>query len=178
MWNFSAYPLIVGWSILTTSGMFAANSKIVGVLYRLRDIIHQESLVCPYYSLFYRYLIYGNLIWVGIYSTHLNNVELLQKRAVRIVTGSEYLAHTEPLCIATCILKVKDIHKVLLLLYYHKNKSKFPSSSSSYDTMIPSKLKILSWTITDWPLLSRESITQQQNFGAPFQFILSLSVPT
>ena len=36
---------------------------------------------------------YGLLLWVSKYS----NVEKLQKRAIRLVTGSHYNAHTEPL---------------------------------------------------------------------------------
>ena len=109
-------------------------SRVVGIMFRIKDYLSMKSLINLYYSLFYPYLIYGNILWCGTFSSHLHTVEMLQKRAVRIITGSTYLAHTEPLFHSTAILKLDDLHEYLLLLYLFKNKSDFGSSNLNYDT--------------------------------------------
>ena len=43
----------------------------------------------------------------------------MQKKSLRIITGSEYLAHTEPLFKALEILKVEDLHNLKLLKFYY-----------------------------------------------------------
>src|SRR6218665_2166057 len=39
---------------------------------------------------------YGNIVWAATYSTRLNCLTLLQKRAIRIVAKDSYCAHTWP----------------------------------------------------------------------------------
>ena len=109
-------------------------SKVVGILYKLKECLSPKSLINMYYNLFYPYLTYGNVLWGGTYGTHLNTIEMLQKRAIRIITGSEYLSHTEPLFLQTSILKFEDLHKYLLLLYYFKHKCDFQPSNVNYST--------------------------------------------
>ena len=46
------------------------------------------------------------------------NLEVIQKRAIRLITGSNYIAHTEPLFIQLGLLKVQDIFKLRLLKFY------------------------------------------------------------
>ena len=53
-----------------------------------------------------------------LYNVHLNTVEMLQKKVIRIITGSEYLAHTNDLFLKAKILKLFDLHEYLLLLYF------------------------------------------------------------
>ena len=48
------------------------------------------------------------------------NLEIIQKRAIRLITGSNYIAHTEPLFIQLGLLKVQDILKLRLLKFYYK----------------------------------------------------------
>ena len=66
---------------------------------------------------------------------HLNLLERLLKRIVRIITGSEYLAHTDNLFFySTQILKLNDLHKYLLLVYFFNNKDRFNYSATPYFT--------------------------------------------
>ena len=37
------------------------------------------------------------MVWSSTYNTHLNRIYLLQERAIRAFTNSEYRAHTAPL---------------------------------------------------------------------------------
>ena len=62
------------------------------------------------------YINYGLLLW-GI---EVKKLESIQKRAIRLITGSNYVAHTEPLFIQLGVLKVQDIFKLRLLKFYYK----------------------------------------------------------
>lgn len=62
-----------------------------------------------YHSLIYPYLTYGTLLWGCSHSTYLRRLEILQKKAIRTVSKSNYNAHTEPLFKKLQILKLKDI---------------------------------------------------------------------
>ena len=53
----------------------------------------------------------GPIVW----GVEVKNLENIQKRAIRLITGSNYIAHTEPLFIQLGLLKVQDIFKLRLL---------------------------------------------------------------
>ena len=77
------------------------NSKVTGILYRLRKIFAENVLVTLYYSLIISYINYGLLLW-GI---DCHKLEILQKKALRFMTNSSYIAHTAPLFIQHGVLK-------------------------------------------------------------------------
>ena len=68
-------------------------SKNNGVLRRLKNIVPQEILKTIYFSLINSHLNYGILVW----GFNLERLEILQKKAIRIITHSHNLAHTRNL---------------------------------------------------------------------------------
>ena len=97
-------------------------SKTIGIFYKLRNIVPEKALIDLYHSLIYPYLIYCNILWGKASDSHLNQLFLLQKRLVRIITNSEFLAHTDPLFYHTKILKIKDVYTYLIAIDgYKKN---------------------------------------------------------
>lgn len=66
------------------------------------------------------YLTYCNSIWGNSPATNLNNLLLLQKKIVRILTNSSYLAHTNILFIRLSLLKIPDIYKYHTLIFMFK----------------------------------------------------------
>ena len=72
-------------------------AKSVGIIYRSRYLLSSATRLSLYYTLIYPYLTYCNIVWSSTYVTNLNRILLLQKRAVRILTNSEYRAHSDPL---------------------------------------------------------------------------------
>ena len=98
-------------------------SRSAGLFYKLKNYVPRAVLINLYYSLVYPYLLYGNIVWGGTNDQHIIPLQLLQKKIVRIITDSNYLAHTDPLFKQTNILKIKDLHKYLLCLYMYKLKS-------------------------------------------------------
>ena len=55
-------------------------SKSVGIFFKLRDVLPERSMISLYYSFIYPYLIYCNIAWGVIASTHLNRLYILQKK--------------------------------------------------------------------------------------------------
>ena len=85
-------------------------SKVIGILYRLKTTFPSEVLKTLYKSLVLSYINYGLLLW----GVEVKNLEVIQKRAIRLITVSNYIAHTEPLFIQLGLLKVQDILKLRL----------------------------------------------------------------
>ena len=85
-------------------------SKVIGILYRLKNIFPKETLKTLYTSLIASYLNNGLLVWGG------GGVD--SHKAIRSVANSSYFAHTTPLFIKLNILKVQDMFKLKLLKLY------------------------------------------------------------
>ena len=108
-------------------------SKLVGILYRLNNILPKNILQTFYNSLIASYINYGLLLW-GVES---NRIELLQKKAILLITNSSYTAHTTPLFIELGLLKIQDMFKLKLLKFYYKLSSNLlPQYFESYRDVI------------------------------------------
>ena len=104
-------------------------SKTTGLLYKLKYFIPTHCLKLIYFALIQSYLSYGILLW----GFEANNIFNLQKKAIRIITKSHYLAHTEPLFKREKILKIQDIFKISCLKFYYK----------LVNNMLPRNLKLM-----------------------------------
>ena len=71
-------------------------------------------------SLVFSYINYCNLIWGGACKTSLDSLYLLQKKAIRIVNNSEYLAHTDPIFKSLGILNIYQVFKLNCVLFMYK----------------------------------------------------------
>ena len=62
---------------------------------------------------------YCHLVWgCNIYEGH--KLHLLQKKALRIITNSHFIAHSEPLCKRLRVVKVIDMFEIILWKFYYK----------------------------------------------------------
>ena len=77
----------------------------------------QNSLLMLYNTLILPYIDYCNVIWGNCGHSQLNHVLLLQKKAVRICTGSCYMTHTDPLFYQLKTLKVHDINNLQTAIF-------------------------------------------------------------
>ena len=86
-----------------------------------RSVI-KNSVLCKfeyYHSLIYPFLIYGNIVWGNTYKSTLGPIINLQKKALRIITFSNYYAHTHPLFKKHKILKLVDLIFLFNALFMH-----------------------------------------------------------
>ena len=102
---------------------FIANkiSKSVGIFWKIRTSVPNDILQNLYYNLIYPYLSYCTIVWGGTYATHLHRIQILQKRAIRIINRRPYRDHTNPLFYASKILKINDIFKFRVCDYFFSN---------------------------------------------------------
>ena len=113
--NFNCLGINLNWNphVKCVSNKLVKN---VGVLNILKKTLPLNILRIIYNALLLPHLNYGNLAW-GHQAKRLN---LIQKRAVRILTASKYNSHTEPLFKQTNILKVSDICTLNEIKLYYK----------------------------------------------------------
>ena len=98
----------------------SVNKKIartVGLLYKLRHYMNQETLVMVYYSLIYPFLIYAVPIWGNACITFINPIHILQKKVVRLIHFKDRSTHSAPLFNLLKILNIHDIHKLETLKF-------------------------------------------------------------
>ena len=91
-------------------------TKTIGVLNRLRYEYPEEILLTLYNTLILPHLNYCILLW----GANTGNIHKLQKKALRIIANSKFLAHTEPICKSLNLLKVQDIYQLAILKFYFK----------------------------------------------------------
>ena len=95
-------------------------SKYIGIFYRLRKFVPEYVLIKLYYSLVYPYLSYCIPIWGAAYDNHISNLIVIHKKLIRVITCSDYNAHTSPLFYRLEILKLKDIYTFSLAVEMFK----------------------------------------------------------
>ena len=78
---------------------------------------------------FLSHMTYGLLLW----GNQVEQVSKLQKKSFRLITGSEYLAHSEPLFKELELLKIEDLYKLKILkFYYNLSYGLLPSYFNCY----------------------------------------------
>ena len=98
----------------TLNGEFHCNMLVKklkranGMLCKARHYIPNEDLKTLYSAIFSSHLIYGCQIWGQVTNNCNIKVFKLQKRALRIITFSDFNAHSSPLFAAMQILKLED----------------------------------------------------------------------
>ena len=127
-------------------------SKTIGIMFKLFKLkINSRILKQIYYSLIYPYLLYNCVSYSGTFDVHLHRLVILQKRAIRILSGASYLAHTDPLFAMHKILKFEDICRFSVGLYVYDNQDSFNFIDHNYNTRNSSNMR---------PAQSRLTITQ------------------
>ena len=128
-------------------------SKAIGIIYKLSMLnVPMSVLIQVYYSIAYPYLSYNVCSYAGTYPTHINRIFLLQKRLIRIVNRSLFLAHTNELFYNSRILKIQDIYKLNIALYMfeHRNSGLYERTHSygtrNRNNLIPNRARL---TITE-----------------------------
>jgi hypothetical protein len=139
-------------------------SKSIGIIYKLKNTVPTSILINLYYTLVYPYLLYCNVIWGNTFICHLQPLIILQKKIIRIITGSNYLDPTTPLFYKTKILKLNDINNYMLALYTFKRRAENNVSYPDHNYATRQRNDIL-------PMFQRLSVTQHSpTFSAPHVF--------
>ena len=99
-------------------------SRGIGILLKLRNLISIHTLKQVYYSIIYSFLTYAVMVWGNTYKTNTMPLTILQKKAIRIITFSDYRAHTSLLFKELNLLKFVDIvnlYTAIFMLQYSQD---------------------------------------------------------
>ena len=99
-------------------------SKSIGIIRRASPYPQKSSLRTLYFSMIYPYLQYCSLVWLSTYPANLSRLVVLQKRVVRIINKSDFLAHTSPIFKKLHLLKLQDIRILQICKFIFSYESK------------------------------------------------------
>ena len=94
-------------------------ARSIGILYRLRNVSPESVSITIYNTLILPHFYYCLLLWWPVGKEN-HSLHLLQKKTLRIITNSDYLAHTEPICKRLRIMKISDMFSVAIWKFYYK----------------------------------------------------------
>ena len=97
-------------------------SRISALFYRVKNLMPTFVLKTMYHAHVTSILSYCNIIWSNTYFTHLDPLIKSQKRLIRLLTNSEFLAHTEPLFKQLQLLNIENLRRYCLAIYFYKNQ--------------------------------------------------------
>ena len=87
-------------------------SRGVGILSKLRKFMDTDLLKTIYYCLVYSHVSNGIHAWGSACKTECETINVLMKKAVRIMTGNQYFQiYGEPAGMNECIIKRNLIHR-------------------------------------------------------------------
>ena len=106
------------------------------MLSKARHFVPEDKLLSIYYAIFSSHMIFGCQTWgLNSSTSHFKKIITLQKRAMRIMTFSQFNAHTEPLFKKLGILKMKDPMSLFNCLFIH-DQTRMYSQSASKTTLL------------------------------------------
>ena len=108
-------------------------SRSLGILYKGKKYFDKTTLMTLYNVFVYPYFTYCIEIWGNTYQSYLDPLFKLQKRAIRIISFSERMAHTSTLFKNLKLLRLNEIYiyfvQLFMFKYYH---STLPREFSSF----------------------------------------------
>ena len=100
-----------------------------GALCKLRHYVPQNTLLSLYYSLFDSHISYCPQIWAQTQNSNTNRILVLQKRALRIITFSDFNSPSSPLFLRFHLINFIDSVKLLNIIFvYNVLNSSLPHS--------------------------------------------------
>ena len=77
-------------------------SKFSHILYKLRSLLNDSSLLLIYNSLIFPNIIYCQSLWGFTYNTYVDKVFIAQKKVIRAIENTAFRDHTAPFFKETC----------------------------------------------------------------------------
>ena len=96
-------------------------SKGIGILLRARQVLYGQTLITLYNALIKPHFMYCITVWGNTYKKYLNKLQLVQKKIIRIITYSEFSAHTAPLLDKLNILNIHQLIEYFVGIFIYKS---------------------------------------------------------
>lgn len=111
--------------------------KLRCILYKFRYLkrfLDQRYLKIIYHSLVESHLSYGILGWGGILNVHISNLELIQKRFLKLILDVKPIYPTEQLFTEVGVLDLRQLFFLKINISQNLNKDKLQLAKHSYNT--------------------------------------------
>ena len=95
-------------------------SKGIGILYKAKRLLTQETLITLYNSFIYPYIVYCIEVWGSTCKKNLLSLSKLQKCAIRLITSSPRKTESAPLFESLKILSVFQVYLLKLSIFMFK----------------------------------------------------------
>src|SRR6218665_40606 len=89
--------------------------------YRIKHCLLHKILLSLYYTLIFPYFSYCNIIHSSKYKTHLYNLLILQKRAIRLICNLSRFSSTKASFCKLNLLTLNNMNKYQILLFMFRN---------------------------------------------------------
>lgn len=111
--------------------------KLRFILYKFKffvDFLDSKQLLIIYYSLVQSHLIYGIAGWGGVAKTHLMNLEILQKKFLKMILKKSNTYPSDMLFSESKIMDIRQLFFYRLIIKQNANKSSLLQINHQYDT--------------------------------------------
>lgn len=95
-------------------------AKGIGIICKARKLLDQKTLITLYYTIIYPYLTYCIEVWGNSAQTFMSCLHRLQKKAVRIITSSQYRAPSEPIFKKLSIVELTHLYTKSIAIFLFK----------------------------------------------------------
>ena len=95
-------------------------SRSIGAMSKLRFSVPKDVLTTLYNSIIMPHLTYCNVAWGNTYSSHVHKLQILQKRAIRLITNSHYRSPSVPLFLQLNCLPFNELVSLSALSFMYK----------------------------------------------------------
>ena len=95
-------------------------SRGIGILCKIRHYVDVKILVQLYHAIILPFFSYCCIVWGNTYDHNIKPLERMQKKAIRLITFSDFDAHTSPLFSQLKLLKLQDHIKLQTLYFIHQ----------------------------------------------------------
>ena len=92
----------------------------LGIICKARKVLNQGTLLTLYNCFVLPYLTYCIEVWGLTYKSYIDPLVKIQKKALRIITGSHRLAHTEPIFKELKVLTVEKLYMYAVQMFMFK----------------------------------------------------------
>ena len=122
------------------SHVTAKIKRNAGIISKTCCFVDINILIKVYYTLIYLFSRYGFIVWGNTYPSTINPQFILQKRAIQLLSCSDYNEHTNPLFIKLKIVKFHDlvyIHNAIFV--YNYNSGNLPNTFDTFFVLVNQK---------------------------------------
>lgn len=108
-----------------------------GVLYKfkyLKNLLDTTHMKIIYYALVESRIQYAILSWGGVLYSHLNKLDILQKKCLKIMYNKENTYPSDSLFAEARVLDVRQIFMYNILIYLYKDKKNLQKIDHMYET--------------------------------------------